>query len=326
MSTMSEDAAPPRRHASLRWAGYFLEEIGLVALFASPRDTKILCLQRFVRLFAYGASTLILAAYLAALGHSDEFIGLFMTLTLAGDVVISFFLTLIADNLGRRKILAFGALLMGASGVVFALTGNYWALLAAAIFGVITPRLAAHLAVQRAFVNLRCSGNEIGPFRAVEESTIAHLTPPEHRSHVFAWYTLIGTGGTALGLLTCGWATSLLQEKANWKTIDAYRAVFIAYAFLGLLKFLLTLLLSAECEANVQPKSTHATETAPLLHSDNDGNAKKRKKPSVFAQLPSLSAQSKIILVQLCILFAFDNFGSGLAAMYAMAEYVSKEL
>jgi MFS family permease len=137
---MSEDSATPQRHASLRWAGYLVEEIGLVALFTSARDTKILCLQRFVRLFAYGASTLILATYLAELGISDGFIGLFMTLTLAGDVVISFFLTLIADNLGRRKILALGALLMGASGVVFALTGNYWALLAAAVLGVITPR------------------------------------------------------------------------------------------------------------------------------------------------------------------------------------------
>jgi MFS family permease len=165
-----------------------------------------------------------------------------------------------------------------------------------------------------------CSGNEIGPFRAVEESTIAHLTPPEQRNHVIAWYTLIGTGGTALGLMSCGWATSLLQEKAHWNTIEAYRAVFIAYAFLGLLKFLLTLLLSAQCEANVQPKSTNATETAPLLHGDDDGNAKKRKKPSIFARLPNLSTESKVILAQLCVLFAFDNFGSGVATMYVMTR------
>lgn len=137
---MSEDSEPPQKHALVRWTGYFFEEIGLASLYSCARDTKILCLQRFVRLFAYGASTLILAAYLADLGISDEFIGLFMTLTLAGDVVISFFLTLVADNLGRRKILALGALLMAGSGVVFGLTGNYWVLLAAAILGVITPR------------------------------------------------------------------------------------------------------------------------------------------------------------------------------------------
>ena len=120
-----------------------LEEIGITSLLASSFDTKILCLQRFVRLFAYGASTLILATYLADLGISEEFIGLFMTLTLVGDVFISFWLTLIADNLGRRKILALGALLMAASGVVFALFENYWILLAAAVLGVITPRSAS---------------------------------------------------------------------------------------------------------------------------------------------------------------------------------------
>ena len=150
----------------------------------------------------------------------------------------------------------------------------------------------------------------------MEESTIAHLTPPEHRNHVLAWYALIGTAGTALGLMTCGWATALLREKAHWSSIDAYRAVFIAYAFLGIIKFLLTLLLSPQCEADVQPKSTNATETAPLLNGDTVDDAKKRKKPSVFARLPHLSTQSKVILVQLCVLFALDNFGSGMAAMY----------
>lgn len=63
-----------------------------------------------------------------------------MTLTLLGDVVISFLLTLVADGLGRRRILALGAALMSASGLVFAVSGNYWILVAASIFGVISPR------------------------------------------------------------------------------------------------------------------------------------------------------------------------------------------
>lgn len=116
------------------------DELGVFSILHSPRDTKLLCLQRFVRMFAYGASTLILALYLSTLGNSDERIGLFMTLTLLGDVVISFFLTLVADGLGRRNILIVGAVLMSASGVVFALSGNYWVLVAASIFGVISPR------------------------------------------------------------------------------------------------------------------------------------------------------------------------------------------
>lgn len=117
-----------------------LAELGLLNLFKSCRDTKILCLQRFVRLFAYGGTTLVLALYLSGLGNSDSRIGLFMTLTLVGDVAISFFLTLFADNLGRKAILATGALLMTCSGIAFALSSNYWVLLIAAILGVISPR------------------------------------------------------------------------------------------------------------------------------------------------------------------------------------------
>lgn len=115
-------------------------ELGVDSILNSSRDTKILCLQRFVRLFAYGASTLILAAYLSSLGISDTRIGLFMTLTLLGDVVISFSLTIFADGLGRRKILIAGASLMTASGIVFSLNGNYWVLVIASILGVISPR------------------------------------------------------------------------------------------------------------------------------------------------------------------------------------------
>lgn len=115
-------------------------ELGVDSILSSPRDTKLLCLQRFVRLFAYGASTLILALYLSSLNISDARIGLFMTLTLLGDVVISFCLTLFADGLGRRRTLIAGAGLMTASGVVFAFNGNYWVLVAASVFGVISPR------------------------------------------------------------------------------------------------------------------------------------------------------------------------------------------
>ena len=48
-----------------------LEELGLVSLYRAPADVKLLCVQRFVRLFAYGASTLILVTYLKSLAISE---------------------------------------------------------------------------------------------------------------------------------------------------------------------------------------------------------------------------------------------------------------
>jgi predicted MFS family arabinose efflux permease len=138
-----DESQPPKRHFAVRVA----REVGLASLYSCATDVKLLIVQRFVRLFAYGTSTLVLVAYLESLDITKTRIGLFMTLTLAGDVAISFLLTLFADGLGRRFVLGLGAALMAGSGIVFAISGNYWVLLAAAVFGVISPRSVAPLAI-----------------------------------------------------------------------------------------------------------------------------------------------------------------------------------
>lgn len=124
----------------LEYFHHFIAELGLISLYKSPLDTKLLCLQRFTRMFAYATATLILVEYLSILHISKTKIGVFMTLTLIGDTLISFVLTLFADALGRKSILAVGSGLMMGSGIVFAICENYWVLLAAAVLGVISPR------------------------------------------------------------------------------------------------------------------------------------------------------------------------------------------
>jgi MFS family permease len=138
---MADDDATPAHHGRSRSLAHrAATELGLSSLWLCARDAKLLIAARFVRLFAYGASTLVLVRHLEVLGVSPARAGLFMTLTLAGDVGISFALTLIADGVGRRVVLALGAALMAASGIVFAIAEDYWVLLAAAVLGVISPR------------------------------------------------------------------------------------------------------------------------------------------------------------------------------------------
>lgn len=103
-------------------------------------DALYLFLQRVVRMFAFGGSTLVLSLYLSALGNSDEAIGLFMMLTLIGDVAISASISMMADAIGRRRILVLGSLLMAISGVAFFSCDSFWVLLLASMFGVISPR------------------------------------------------------------------------------------------------------------------------------------------------------------------------------------------
>lgn len=283
-----------------RGASWLSKELGLTTLVKSSRDVHLLMLTRVIRMFAYGSSTLILALFFSALGFSDTMIGLFMTLTLVGDVAISLALTIIADRLGRRRILVLGALLMTLSGVVFATASNYWVLLLAAIVGVISP-----------------SGNEIGPFRAVEESTIAHLSDAATRADLFALYVVGGTLGTSVGALLCGWLTDSLHSR-GWDELNSFRLVFWLYALVGLVKAFVSLFLSRQCELEEETKpiaeagqiddrhSAEDREQEPLLNNNNDNNTAKDnayKKKSWI----QLSSASRIVVAQICGLFFFDS-------------------
>jgi MFS family permease len=143
-------------------------------------------------MFGFGAVSVILALYLSSLGFDTVRIGWLLSLALASDLLISFLMTTNADRLGRRRMLALSAVLMFAAGLIFALSGNYWLLLAAAIIGVISP-----------------SGNEIGPFLALEQASLAELAPSKRRTQIFAWYNLAGSAATAAGALAGG---LLVQE------------------------------------------------------------------------------------------------------------------
>ncbi|KAF2795746.1 major facilitator superfamily MFS1 [Melanomma pulvis-pyrius CBS 109.77] len=298
---------------------------GFSTVFKATRDVKLLFLQRFFRLFAYGSTFIILVHFLSGLGISDEHVGLFMTLTMLGDVVISFILTLITDQVGRRKVLSVGAALMTVSGIVFSLSNSYWILVVASALGVISP-----------------SGNEIGPFRAVEESILSQLTPKDDRSDIFVWYTMCGTAGAALGTITSGWLVQLLQSIPSWADVKAYRIIFVIYAALGIIKLVLTLILSRDVELERKGPAYHEVielENEDLLSdtsSEGRGStaeegpehltrADSRKpslptpsKPAFLARvrslLPQISPTSLAIVFRLILLFGLDSFASGLAS------------
>ena len=124
------------------------------------------------------------------------------------------------------------------------------------------------------------SGNEIGPFRAIEESTLAQMTPTALRSDIFAWYTLIGTSGTAMGTITCGWLVQYMTTPGRMGDIAAYRMIFGGYAALGLVKLVLSLMLSDECEAatpkpdyqEVVEMNAAAAEAEGLMSDSEDDN------------------------------------------------------
>src|SRR5260370_40403195 len=88
------------------------------------RDGWLLFATRFARLFAYGSLSVILVFYLVGVGLTEAQVGLVLTLTLGGDVVVSLYLTTRADRIGRRRLLIIGSILMAAAGLGFWGTHN----------------------------------------------------------------------------------------------------------------------------------------------------------------------------------------------------------
>lgn len=268
---------------------------------SASRDIKLLWASVFFRLFAYGLTNQVLTLFLNDLHLSESKIGWFMSLTLIGDVGCSYVLTWHADSWGRRRILVYGSVMMVLSGFIFAYSENFQLLLLFAIFGVISP-----------------SSDEVGPFKSIEESMIAHLTPHNKRPEVYAVHSLVGTTGAALGAIACGAFIDLLKYANLARTdLECYKLVFLLYAVFAMAKVIIMLLLSenTELDANHEevssPEALVNDELAPLLQT-----AENRKR--------GLSNETIAVLLKLLAIFMLDSLGSGFMTSGWMVYYYAK--
>lgn len=251
------------------------------ALTTLSTDGRILFLTRLTRLFAYGFVAVILGFYLAAIGLNDSQIGLVLSVTLLGDALISLPITIVADRLGRRRMLLIGSGLMIFAGLIFALTNNIALLIVAAIIGTISP-----------------SGNEVGPFLAIEQAALPHTTTDKQRTQVFAWYSLLGSIATGLGSLAGGTLAQLLQNSGQ-TPLNSYRVVLIGYALLGAVLGILFTRLSPTVEI--------ALEKAPITLQSLFGLNRSRK-----------------VVFRLSAYFMIDAFAGGLIVQSLVAVWFNR--
>src|SRR5262249_46533060 len=178
-------------------------------LWAVSPDVRLLFVARALRLFAYASLSVILVLYLAEVGLSEQEIGVLLTMTLLGDTGISLWITTRADRIGRKPMLIAGAALMLLGGLVFAVISSFVLLLLAATIGVLSP-----------------SGNEVGPFLAIEQTALAQTVSEQQRTQVFAWYHLAGSLATAAGALVCGVSVQALQGQ-SLTALQSFRVVLL---------------------------------------------------------------------------------------------------
>jgi len=240
------------------------------------RDVAILFSMRALRLFAYGALAVVIALYLVEIGLDPGQIGLLLALTLLGDALVSLLLTTHADRIGRRWTLVIGAGLMVLGGLVFAATGQFAVLLAAAIVAVLSP-----------------TGNEVGPFLAVEQAALSQVVAGKQRTTVFAWYQLVGAMSTAVGALAAGVAVQALLDGGA-PAVDAYRAVIVGYGLVGIGIGVLAVTLSRAVEPALPAADASVRNRLGLTRSQR-------------------------VVAELSALFALDAFGGGFVVQSIVA-------
>lgn len=192
------------------------------------RDGKLLILSLGIRTLAQSAASLILALYLDKLGYSLVQIGAFLSAGVTGSAAQTFIVSLIAERVGRRRLMIFFAALMGAAGLGMVFAHNFIVLLLIAFFG-----------------NVGAGG--VSPAMPLEQASLSDAAPPAKRTDLFAIYRIAGLVGATVGALSAG-LPSLLQNSFALSELSSLKIMYIGFSILLLAAAFLYALLSPAIE------------------------------------------------------------------------------
>ncbi|MFY9794764.1 MAG: MFS transporter [Candidatus Nitrosopolaris sp.] len=256
------------------------------------KDGKLLLIARILRTFAYGFLSIIISIYLKLIGFDGFLIGLILTSTLINSVIFTLVASFYADRIGRRKMLVIYAILMAISGVIFFVTSNYIALIAAGLTGTINV-----------------TGTETGAFLSIEQAMLPQTVKnTKKRNILFAFYNMVGTFAMSAGVLVSG-LPGIIQHQFGLSEIGSIRPLFLLYSILGLAVLTTYLLLSKKVELT-EKEEEESKEQVQVQTGDLENDEKKKPRgPKPLTQ--TLSPMSKKIVGKLSGLFAIDSFGGG---------------
>jgi MFS family permease len=189
-------------------------------LFSNPTTHRII-LAKGVRAIGDGFVSILLPAYLLALGNSPFRVGVLTTATLLGSASLTLFAGRITARFGHRRPLLAASTLMALTGLGFAGFESFWPLLVVAFVGTLNP-----------------SSGDVSIFLPLEHSLLSHSAGETQRTRVFAYYSLSGSLMGAVGSL----GAALPQAFGDWTgvpALTAMRLMFAVYAALGIVAALL---------------------------------------------------------------------------------------
>jgi len=175
----------------------------------------LLYVARGVRGFGDGFATIILPAYLTAIGYDPIQIGIVVTASLLGTALLTLAIGAIAPRYDLRTLMLIGASLMTLTGLAFPNFEHIAFIVAVAFVGTVNP-----------------STGDLGVLVPLEHAMLALGVPDQERTHAFARYSLIGALSMAAGTLAA--ATPDFITAAGVGKLCAFKLMFYAYAVLGI--------------------------------------------------------------------------------------------
>ena len=179
-------------------------------------NARRLIYARALRAVTDGYVSILLPAYLLALGLDAFEVGVLTAATLLGSASLTLFAGLITARFGHRRPLLAAAGLMVATGLGFAGLQAFWPLLLIAFVGTINP-----------------STGDVSVFLPLEQSLLAQSVSDKDRTALFVRYSLagslLGAAGTLLAALpdiVGGWSGATL--------LQIMQGMFLLYAAIGL--------------------------------------------------------------------------------------------
>jgi len=226
---------------------------------------------RALRGFGDGFAVVILPAYLALIGFNAALIGIVAATALLGTALVTLLIGFVAPRHDLRNMLIAGAALMTATGLAFPQFELPALLLVVAFIGTINP-----------------SSSDLGPLIPIEHAMLAQGSADGERTRTFARYSFIGALAMAAGALAAGVPDVLIANGVD--RLAAFKAMFYAYAALGLLSAFIYLRL-------------------PHMQAE-------RRAPA------ALLGPSRGVVIKLAALFSLDAFAGGFAVQSLMALWL----
>ena len=182
---------------------------------SANQDARRLVIARGLRAFADGFVSILLPAYLIALGYDAFDVGVITTATLLGSAALTLFAGRITARFGHRGPLLAATVLMALTGGAFAWFESFWPLLVIAFVGTLNP-----------------SAGDVSIFLPIEQSLLSSSVDKKDRTELFAHYSLAGALMGAAGTLLAA-APDLMTDRLGVTLPHAMQLMFLAYAILG---------------------------------------------------------------------------------------------